>query len=989
MAASTQNPAPVAIATKAYDTALCILPPVEQSYHVQRLRELYDSAYDTWPPHINLIYPFVAPEDLPEAQRRIKDELGRDPDLNVSRRIMLDSAGMFKQRSHSTILLHESPSTSDGSLNLLHSAVLRALGQSPTRCNFHMTIGQSENNSISSQEFMLSKARLLPHLDFQIGSLAILIRERVAGSNTTSQMKLWGLIDVASGTEAVWRPKIADYWTENPNIISTEKDLETDEIEDLGGLQSTSSHLQVQPGKTYVFDASQDKWEIMTGTPAVQTPKNLTVSSYNVLIDSEFPPDEDRNPLLVDTILSSAATADILVLQEVSDDFLSHLLSVSDVRNEYPFTSHAPPSQSDVGPLPSLRNIVVLSKWPFDWKLLPFSRKHKSAMIAVFENLLPGPPLVVGGIHLTCGLTDGSVAAKKVQVQVLTNYLTHVYSESPWIIAGDFNLATSTYTIDTALKDNHITSETSATLSAIEDILSSNGLLDTWSTTFSDATMTSNDDLFPGEEGATFDPRSNILAAGTSSTSSNRPQRYDRVLVRPQETLCTSKFNLFGLPEQISGKQLVASDHSGVRASMRVLEAVTVISPEHRELLAALPVHHQQVPPSMTDAAAVSMLNAHDMFPTGEQVQQRETAFALLKQIVLGETEDGGSSSPDIPLVMVTVGSYALGAWTSDSDIDCLCIGTISSKTFFKLARQRLQRAENKDVRIMRKVEAGTGTMLELSVNGIAMDLQYCPAARVVERWSEFAHLAPTDPIFNLSILSLRKLKPYRDLLYMQRTIPSLAVFRLAYRAIKLWATARGIYSSKFGFLGGVHITLMLAWVHKRLAHDYSDGDEVGVAELVAAFFHHYANFDWAGQMLFDAFFHTKTPRYHRTSREPMVVLGFHAPNSNVAHTSTVPGLQTLQREFRAVDERLSGPDVTWEQLLNTSTTQSGGSRFLESHSSYVKIDIQFWGRTLAKGKSLVGWVESRCLTLVVGTYTFPLPYSVLANSTRYLPRPP
>jgi hypothetical protein len=141
--------------------------------------------------------------------------------------------------------------------------------------------------------------------------------------------------------------------------------------------------------------------------------------------------------------------------------------------------------------------------------------------------------------------------------------------------------------------------------------------------------------------------------------------------------------------------------------------------------------------------------------------------------------------------------------------------------------------------------------------------------------------------------------------------------------------------------------------------------------------------------MLFDAFFHTKTPRYHRTSREPMVVLGFHAPNSNVAHSATVPGVQTLQREFRAVDERLSGPDVTWEQLLNTSTTQSGGSRFLESHSSYVKIDIQFWGRTLAKGKSLVGWVESRCLTLVVGTYTFPLPYSVLANSTRHLPRPP
>ena len=736
MAGLTQTPASAAIATKIYDTALCILPPVEQSYHLQRLRELYDTAYETWPPHINLVYPFVAPEDLPEAQKRIQDGIDREPDLSDSRRIMLDSVGMFKQRSHSTILLNEDPSTSDGSLSLLRSTVLRALGQSPTRCNFHMTIGQSENNSISSQEFMLSKARLLPHLDFQIGSLAILIRERASGSDTPSKMKLWGLIDISPGTEALQQPTIADYWLGSSSLNSTDNEFEVDVLEDPGEPQLKGSHLQVQPGNTYTFDASQDRWKIMTGMNKTRTPSNLSVSSYNVLIDSEFPPAQDRNPLLVDIILSRAATADILVLQEVSDDFLSHLLTISDVRSEYPFTSHPPPSQSDVGPLPSLRNIVVLSKWPFEWKLLPFPRKHKNAMIAVFENLLSGPPLVIGGVHLTCGLTDGSVAAKKVQVQVLTKYLTRTYSDSPWIIAGDFNLVTSTYTIDTALKDKSITNETYATLSAIEDTLSGNGLLDAWSTTSAESNITSSDDLFPGEEGATFDPRSNILAAGTSGTSSNRPQRYDRILIRPQDTLYASEFNHFGLPEEVSGRQLVASDHSGVRASMRLLEPVSAISPEHRELLAALPVYHQQAPPSMTDDEAVSMLATHRMFPTDEEAQQREAAFTLLKQIVLGETEDGDSSSPDIPLVMVPVGSYALGAWTWDSDIDCLCIGTISSKTFFKLARQRLQRAENPDVRIMRKVEAGTGTMLELSVNGIAMDLQYCPAARVVERYA-------------------------------------------------------------------------------------------------------------------------------------------------------------------------------------------------------------------------------------------------------------
>lgn len=235
-----------------------------------------------------------------------------------------------------------------------------------------------------------------------------------------------------------------------------------------------------------------------------------------------------------------------------------------------------------------------------------------------------------------------------------------------------------------------------------------------------------------------------------------------------------------------------------------------------------------------------------------------------------------------------------------------------------------------------------------------------------------------SDPVFNLSILSLRKLKPYRDLLYVKRTIPNLATFGLAYRAIKLWATQHGLYSSKFGFLGGVHITLMLSWVYKRIGHDIGAHDiqSISAGDLVATFFHYYANFDWANSMVFDAFFHKQKPRYHRTAREPMVVLGFHAPNSNIAHTSTLPGLKILIKEFKIASLRLSESVMTWKAFFEPPDIHGcagmgpGESRFLQDYKSYVSIDIQFWGRTLAQGKSLVGWVESRCLSLVVGECT-------------------
>lgn len=241
--------------------------------------------------------------------------------------------------------------------------------------------------------------------------------------------------------------------------------------------------------------------------------------------------------------------------------------------------------------------------------------------------------------------------------------------------------------------------------------------------------------------------------------------------------------------------------------------------------------------------------------------------------------------------------------------------------------------------------------------------------------------------MFNLSILSLRKLKAYRDLLYLQRTLPSLSAFRLAYRCIKLWSMQRGIYSARFGYLGGVHITLMLSWVCKRLAYKSSS---VTATDLVSSFFHHYAHFDWANDMVFDAFFHKKQPRYHRSQREPVVVLGFHAPNANIAHTATLPTLQTLVKEFQGADQQLSEPGMTWQKFLTAENGSSnagdhGAIRFLQAYDTYVKVDIQFWGRTLAKGKGLVGWVEARSLSLIVGKQFRPnLLINLQLNTVRY-----
>ncbi|KAH9862175.1 hypothetical protein IAQ61_010378, partial [Plenodomus lingam] len=953
-----------------------IIPPASQCRHVDGLREVYDKAYGIWPPHINLIYPFVSPENLVQAQQQIQQCLERELEANDATSLELNEVGLFKHQKSSSIFLSEAQDTSTSFLGTLRQLCLESLGQKNARVDFHLTIGQVENEILLLEAFLLAKARLLPSLRFSVGALAILIRECRAGTNASPSMRLWGIVDIPTRVD-VWKPQCPEFWIPHHQSASFSAETEQEECDAWSGKEG-NAFMHFQSGPTYAYDAGSCNWVICTSFENdIASACKISIASYNIKTDSEYPPERDREPLVASNILSDTALADILVLQEVSDDFLSYFLNDTEVRKRYRFASHGPPDQLDIGPLRSMRNVVILSRWSFRWSSGPFHRKymsprHKGALIAQFMDLLASErmDLVVAGVHLTCGLTDGSVAAKHNQLKRLTGYLAENHASSPWIVAGDFDIATSAYTIDPAPKAKSITEQTAVLLSSLESGLNQAGLADAWSIARLegklDITMGDSEESYDGEAGATFDPRNNALAADSTNTFENRPQRYDRIFVRSHEALRVGHFNLFGV-------QSIASDHYGVRATLHITSPSTALTEPFAETARKMKVEHKEAATALSDPISLqSMLYRQDMIPTEKQMEVRQQAFELLKNVVLGTIDKQDHASSGVSLNMVAVGSYALGVWTADSDLDCLCVGSVSSKTFFKLVRQRLARARNRGIKILRKVEAKTGTMLELSVDGISADLHYCPAARIAERWSEFHGLSASDPIFNLPALSLRKLKSYRDFLYIQRTLPSLSAFRTAFRCIKLWAVQRGIYSSKFGYLSGTHITLMLTWICKKLR--YQSGS-VGPPDMVVSFFSYYANFDWTNELLFDAFFHESRPRYHRSAREPMVILGYHAPHSNIAHTSTTPGLQILMNEFRAAADVLSSPGITWAKFFGDPSSLKDSvqlhlsqmtEHFLATQHSFVTVEMQYWGRTLAKGKGLVGWIESRCLSLVV-----------------------
>jgi hypothetical protein len=91
-----------------HDTALCIVPPKHLWTSADRLRMLYDKAYEKWPPHVNLIYPFVAIESLPDAVESIAFHLKSQSKVDSKLSVVLNAADVFPHRHDNTIFIYDS-----------------------------------------------------------------------------------------------------------------------------------------------------------------------------------------------------------------------------------------------------------------------------------------------------------------------------------------------------------------------------------------------------------------------------------------------------------------------------------------------------------------------------------------------------------------------------------------------------------------------------------------------------------------------------------------------------------------------------------------------------------------------------------------------------------------------------------------------------------------------------------------------------------------
>lgn len=569
----------------------------------------------------------------------------------------------FSQRSYDTVYL--APPNPDD-LRRVWSPIAKAFGYRGRPFVPHLTLGQADKTPESREFFRRQGSNLIASgLSWTVGSVVILRKDESDGG----AMKIYAEIPFESRTR---RPALTIAPTSRP-------------VYHLGGDGWTPSSAQ----------------EV---SASVQ--ERLTVATYNVLHDEAFPIAPRLEPL-VKAITSSKA--DILCLQEVSDELLQHLSAHADVRACFAWSTRGPDETME-----NERNIWVLSRRDvsFSWQNVTVNGKAKP--VHVLSVNFGSSLLVLAAVHFTAGLTVDRIRRKEQEFRSLSEHLQSTYPDATdVIIVGDTNFPTSMSAPST--KDD-------------------SQWLDAWQEAHS------SDDT-PGN---TYDPQANPVALRTSKEDKS-PQRYDRLYLRAGGRLSVSSASLFGVNE--TGKS-APSDHYGLAVTLRYdtthasnASTTTVQMKAARVPSASLSTRE------VSDKDLISLLEEHSLIPSEEDHKLKEktveTLRSILTQVPLQPSTDAAleralEDSPStaafaVKLIVQPVGSFALGVDFPSSDVDCLVVGNISPTTFWALARQRIKQAQPVS-RIKRFVKEAAVQMLELDVMGVKVDLQYCCAASLSER---------------------------------------------------------------------------------------------------------------------------------------------------------------------------------------------------------------------------------------------------------------
>ena len=370
-------------------------------------------------------------------------------------------------------------------------------------------------------------------------------------------------------------------------------------------------------------------------------------------------------------------------------------------------------------------------------------------------------------------------------------------------------------------------------------------------------------------------------------------------------------------------------------------------------------------------------LHLENVFEAPEECTRREEVLgeineALQQWCKARSASKGIEEDLDPRCNLYTFGSYRLGVHGPAADIDTLCIGP-----------RHLTRAEDffgsewtgyeGSFYLEMKNHPGTDQVvavpdavvpeLKLVFRGFEIDIAYVCMGSYVSV-PEDLDVCQTSILQNLDDASVKSLNGCRVADQLLRLVPNHDAFRIALRALRVWAKERGVYSNVLGYFGGVNLALLVA----RVCQLYPNA---APSMLVYSFFQLWDAWQWSTPVMLTPIvdeghglrvWDERVNKAERFQLMKIITPAYPAQNStfNVTHST----LHVLKNEFKR------GREVCAEILMSKKRWESLWEPlpFFTMHKHYLQVTIAAVSED--DFKKWEGWVHSRLRMLVQGVET-------------------
>ena len=339
---------------------------------------------------------------------------------------------------------------------------------------------------------------------------------------------------------------------------------------------------------------------------------------------------------------------------------------------------------------------------------------------------------------------------------------------------------------------------------------------------------------------------------------------------------------------------------------------------------------------------------------------------------------------------LFTSGSYRLGVHEPGADIDTILIapGAVRREDFFGTTgggedendghrdpnslAERIKR--HPDVTNFVPVEGAAVPILTFDWEGINIDLLFARlSSNTVPPDFDIDDDAVLDGVDSATEKSINGPRVTNLVAaFVNGTPERYQTFLTVVRCVRKWAKARGLYSNKMGYWGGVNINIAVAQCLQLYPNACS-------ASLLRKFFLVFKNWRWPQPVMLtkphDAGYGLPVWSAQTSVRQvaPMITPAYPAMNSTLAVSRQT--LQILQEEFNRGHSIVDGlwkqyqsdpsADLNWKSLFSNSD-------FFISYPNYLSVCIV--GPTQLDAQAWAGFVESRLRKLVSDQLARSLP---------------